>query len=69
MSQRPSIASTTRSEQHVDVRRVVAELRAAQPAWEELGVEGRVRIVRRYRDWLLDHAVELSTLVQQDTGR
>ncbi|WP_182376195.1 aldehyde dehydrogenase family protein [Nocardioides sp. WS12] len=62
-------ASRSRSKLRVDVRDVVAELRAAQPAWEELGVEGRVRIVQRYRDWLLDHADELSTLVQQDTGK
>ncbi len=62
-------ASPGRAKQAAVVNRVVAELRSAQPAWEELGVEGRVRIVRRYRDWLLDHADELATLVQQDTGK
>src|SRR5262245_15779391 len=37
----------------------VAELaragRAAQPAWEALGFEGRGRILRRMQKWLTDH--------------
>ncbi|HSV37461.1 MAG TPA: aldehyde dehydrogenase family protein [Nocardioidaceae bacterium] len=48
---------------------VVAELRAEQPAWEALGVDGRVRWVRRYRDWLLDNEKQLNELVREDTGK
>jgi acyl-CoA reductase-like NAD-dependent aldehyde dehydrogenase len=38
----------------------VAELaraaRAAQPAWEALGFEGRGRILRRAQNWLVDNS-------------
>ncbi|HET7689155.1 MAG TPA: aldehyde dehydrogenase family protein [Nocardioidaceae bacterium] len=48
---------------------VVADARAEQPAWEALGAEGRVRWVRRYRDWLLDNEKALAALLREDTGK
>jgi betaine-aldehyde dehydrogenase len=48
---------------------VVADLRAEQPSWEALGVEERVKWVRRYRDWLLDNEKELAALLREDTGK
>ena len=51
------------------VARTVADLRAAQPEWEVIGVGERVRWLRRYRDWLLDHAGDLARLLQAETGK
>jgi len=52
-----------------EVASVVAGLRAEQPAWEALGVAGRVRWLGRYRDWLLDNQDRLAELLQAETGK
>ncbi|WP_181770917.1 aldehyde dehydrogenase family protein [Amycolatopsis pittospori] len=51
------------------VARIVANLRAAQPEWEALGVAERSRWLHLYRDWLLDHADDLARLLQEETGK
>jgi acyl-CoA reductase-like NAD-dependent aldehyde dehydrogenase len=51
------------------VAETAARIRAAQPAWEALGPEGRATWLRRYRDWLLDHDQELASLLQRETGK
>ena len=53
----------------VEVEAVAARLRAAQPAWQQLGVKGRARWLGKWRDWLLDHTDELLTLLQLETGK
>jgi acyl-CoA reductase-like NAD-dependent aldehyde dehydrogenase len=53
----------------VEVEAVAARLRAAQPAWQRIGVEGRSRWLGKWRDWLLDHADELLTVLQLETGK
>src|ERR1700682_2402057 len=52
-----------------EVEAVACRLREAQPAWQRLGVERRARWLGKWRDWLLDHADELSTLVQLEGGK
>jgi acyl-CoA reductase-like NAD-dependent aldehyde dehydrogenase len=52
-----------------DVEACVARVRAAQPAWEALGAQGRSAWMQRYRDWLLDHHTELSELLQRETAK
>ena len=51
----------------------VAELarkgRAAQPAWEEMGFEGRGRILRRAQKWLLDNAERVVETIVSETGK
>ena len=51
----------------------VAELarrgRAAQPAWEALGFEGRGRVLRRMQKWLLDNADDVIATLQSETGK
>lgn len=49
--------------------RTAVRLRAAQPAWEALGPDGRARALATYRDWLLDHHGELTDLLQGETGK
>jgi acyl-CoA reductase-like NAD-dependent aldehyde dehydrogenase len=53
----------------VEVAAVAARLRAAQPAWQQLGVKGRSRWLGKWRDWLIDHTDELLTLLQLETGK
>ena len=56
--------------QDADEARAAAEaLRAAQPAWEALGPEGRAVHLRNWRDWLLDNERQLAELVQAETGK
>jgi acyl-CoA reductase-like NAD-dependent aldehyde dehydrogenase len=52
-----------------EVEAVAARLRTAQPAWQQLGVEGRARWLGKWRDWMLDHSDELLTLVQLEGGK
>ncbi len=53
----------------VEVEAVAARLRAAQPGWQQMGVDGRARWLGKWRDWLLDHTDELLTLLQLETGK
>src|ERR1700722_9303724 len=53
----------------VEVETVAARLRAAQPGWQQMGVEGRARWLGKWRDWMLDHTDELLTLLQLETGK
>src|SRR3954467_10087657 len=51
------------------VAEVVARARAAQPAWEALGYEGRGRILKRAQKWLLAHADEVADTIVAETGK
>jgi acyl-CoA reductase-like NAD-dependent aldehyde dehydrogenase len=48
---------------------VVARARAAQPAWEEMGFEGRSRILRRAQKWLLDNSERVIETIVSETGK
>src|SRR3954466_11888175 len=52
-----------------DVAAMVARARVAQSAWEALGFEGRGRILRRARQWLIDHADEVVATIVGETGK
>jgi acyl-CoA reductase-like NAD-dependent aldehyde dehydrogenase len=43
--------------------------RAAQPAWEALGFEGRGRVLLRAQRWLLDHAERVIETIVAETGK
>lgn len=51
------------------VATTVAQVRAEQVAWERAGPERRASWLRRYRNWLLDHADEIAHLLQSETGK
>jgi acyl-CoA reductase-like NAD-dependent aldehyde dehydrogenase len=51
------------------VHEVVARVRAAQPAWEEMGFEGRKRWLESLRDWILNHQDELDDRMQEESGK
>jgi acyl-CoA reductase-like NAD-dependent aldehyde dehydrogenase len=52
-----------------EIEAVVARLRAAQPAWQAMGTQGRAEWLGKWRDWLLDHEDELLTLLQRESGK
>ncbi|MEU8899265.1 aldehyde dehydrogenase family protein [Nocardia sp. NPDC048505] len=47
----------------------VESLRAAQPAWAELGPAGRAKWLLRWQDWLIDNAGRLTEVVRSETGK
>jgi acyl-CoA reductase-like NAD-dependent aldehyde dehydrogenase len=51
------------------VAAMAAELRAAQPAWEDLGPDGRAKTLRSWLDWVMDNEQRLLELVQRESGK
>ena len=50
--------------------RVMAERgRAAQPAWEALGFDGRARILRRAQKWVTDNAERIARTIVSESGK
>jgi acyl-CoA reductase-like NAD-dependent aldehyde dehydrogenase len=43
--------------------------RAAQPAWDAMGFEGRARVLRRMGKWLLDNADRVTETMLSETGK
>jgi acyl-CoA reductase-like NAD-dependent aldehyde dehydrogenase len=43
--------------------------RAAQPAWEALGFEGRGRILRRAQKWVVDNAERVAETIVAESGK
>jgi acyl-CoA reductase-like NAD-dependent aldehyde dehydrogenase len=48
---------------------LATRLRAAQPEWEDLGPTGRLKILTRFQEWLLDNERRLNELVQAESGK
>ncbi len=52
-----------------EVRALAARARAAQPAWEALGFEGRARILRRAQKWVVDNSERIVGTIVAETGK
>ena len=52
-----------------EVAEMVARARAAQPAWEALGFEGRGRVLRRMQKWLVDNSERVISTIVGETGK
>ncbi|MEA2280283.1 MAG: hypothetical protein QOK21_890 [Solirubrobacteraceae bacterium] len=52
-----------------EVATLVARARAAQPAWEALGFEGRGRILRRAQKWVTDNSDRIVETIMSETGK
>jgi acyl-CoA reductase-like NAD-dependent aldehyde dehydrogenase len=52
-----------------EIDAVATRLRAAQPAWQAMGVKARAKWLGKWRDWMFDHTDELLTLVQKESGK
>ena len=48
---------------------VVARARAAQPAWEALGFEGRGRILRRAQKWVIENSDRIARTIVSENGK
>ena len=48
---------------------LVARARAAQPAWEELGFDGRAKVLRRGQKWIVDNADRIARTIVSETGK
>jgi len=51
------------------VRALAERGRAAQPAWEALGFDGRARVLRRAQKWALDNQQRLIDTIVSETGK
>ncbi len=51
------------------VAAMAARARAAQPAWEALGFEGRGRVLLRAQKWLMDNAGQVVATIISETGK
>jgi acyl-CoA reductase-like NAD-dependent aldehyde dehydrogenase len=51
------------------VTATVARVRAAQPDWEAMGIEGRYHWLGKLRDWLLDNSDQVLDTMQRETGK
>jgi acyl-CoA reductase-like NAD-dependent aldehyde dehydrogenase len=51
------------------VAEMAARARAAQPAWEAYGFEGRGRILLRAQKWLMDNAEQVIATIISETGK
>jgi acyl-CoA reductase-like NAD-dependent aldehyde dehydrogenase len=60
-----TIPATTPAE----VATLVARARAAQPAWEALGFEGRGQILRRAQKWVTDNSDRIVETIVSETGK
>jgi acyl-CoA reductase-like NAD-dependent aldehyde dehydrogenase len=52
-----------------EVAGLVARARAAQPAWEALGYEGRGRVLRRMQKWMVDNAERVVQTIVDESGK
>ncbi|HEY1510063.1 MAG TPA: aldehyde dehydrogenase family protein [Solirubrobacteraceae bacterium] len=52
-----------------ELSKLVAKGRAAQPGWEELGFEGRAKVLRRAQKWMLDNADRIIGVVVSESGK
>jgi acyl-CoA reductase-like NAD-dependent aldehyde dehydrogenase len=51
------------------VVRLVERARAAQPAWEALGFEGRAEVMRDVRKWLIDNRRQVMRTLSEENGK
>src|SRR5215213_3957040 len=52
-----------------ELRRMAERGRAAQPAWEALGFEGRGRILRRAQKWVVDNVERVAQTIVAESGK
>jgi acyl-CoA reductase-like NAD-dependent aldehyde dehydrogenase len=48
---------------------LVARARAAQPAWEALGFDGRATVLRRAQKWLVENSDRIARTIVSETGK
>ncbi len=51
------------------VTAMVARAREAQPGWEQLGFEGRAKLLRRAQKWMMDNSDRVIDVIVSETGK
>src|SRR5215210_8283846 len=51
------------------VKELVQQARAAQPAWAECGFEGRAELMLDFKAWLVDNRQRLTQTIVDETGK
>ena len=64
-----SLLATVAVDSPASVAEKVARVRASQPEWEALGIEGRYYWLGKLRDWLLDNQERVLDTMQAETGK
>ena len=64
-----SVLATVTVDPPERVAEVVDRVRAAQPGWEAIGVDGRRHWLERLRDWILANQDRLDDLMQAESGK
>src|SRR5437764_13514424 len=52
-----------------DVKRLVDQARAAQPAWTEMSFDARAKVFYRARKWLVDNRERVARTIVEETGK
>jgi acyl-CoA reductase-like NAD-dependent aldehyde dehydrogenase len=52
-----------------DIKAAVARAREAQPAWEQLGFEGRAKVLLRAQKWVTHNADRIIDVIVSETGK
>ena len=52
-----------------EIAAVAAELRGNQPAWRELGLDGRIEVLQRFKRALAGNGDSIVAALSTDTGR
>jgi acyl-CoA reductase-like NAD-dependent aldehyde dehydrogenase len=63
------LAGTVAIDSPEAVAATVARVRANQPEWEAIGIEGRYHWLGKLRDWLLDNSERVLDTMQAETGK
>ena len=67
---RPARSSAASTPPPSEELRAMAERgRAAQPAWEALGFDGRGKILRRAQKWIVDNAERIAETIVEESGK
>jgi acyl-CoA reductase-like NAD-dependent aldehyde dehydrogenase len=64
-----SVIETVAIDSPEQVAATFERARAAQPAWEAIGFDGRRKWMEALRDWILDNQDRLDEMMQQETGK
>ena len=52
-----------------DVREAVRKAKIAQPLWNKIPLRQRVKLIRKIRDYLIDHIDEIAETISKDNGK
>jgi acyl-CoA reductase-like NAD-dependent aldehyde dehydrogenase len=63
------VVATLKAHTAQDLAEMAARARAAQPAWQALGFEGRGKVLRRVQKWLLDNAERVIDTEISESGK